>query len=297
MAQQQVWKAIPVPTTSVVLNICEARQLYNAGMLGAIVWPSAQVLVECLAEPPFRKELVGSNVLELGSGCGVVGFAASVLGARRVLLTDKNVKTVKHHYEPDGTFEVVHADPETSMLDAIRRNLQENAGPLEGKDVAVKHLAWGDPEDMDACRGHFRGEGLDFVIGSDITYHSLTHRMLFETVRELALASSRDEGTPPTRTRVLFGHHHRGASSLDGLLEASRHLGFACDEVLRREDAGPQASSVVSVFQFTLDLDSLDMGTGNVEGGGIGGGASGGGAWGEGGWGRGRGQVPPVPRR
>ncbi|PNH00198.1 hypothetical protein TSOC_013998 [Tetrabaena socialis] len=54
--------------------------------LGAKVWMVAHLL--CLELAAHPRLLAGRRVLEVGSGCGVVGLAAAALGAASVVLTD-----------------------------------------------------------------------------------------------------------------------------------------------------------------------------------------------------------------
>ena len=53
------------------------------------VWPAGVVLARALQHPAVPiVALEGKRVLELGSGCGVAGLVASVMGAAHVSLTD-----------------------------------------------------------------------------------------------------------------------------------------------------------------------------------------------------------------
>merc|ERR1712203_831739 len=90
---------------------------------GAQVWPAAVALAnyfaDCTAAAAATSDsarsardcLAGRSVLELGAGAGLVGLAASALGARRVLLTDvasalpalrQNVRLNTDRDEPGG---------------------------------------------------------------------------------------------------------------------------------------------------------------------------------------------------
>ena len=64
----------------------------NAAFLPAAtafrVWPCAKELGEWLHESPAAPKLSGLSVLELGAGCGLAGFAASLAGAASVCLTE-----------------------------------------------------------------------------------------------------------------------------------------------------------------------------------------------------------------
>lgn len=55
---------------------------------GVHLWDSSRSLATYLMENKRKLKIVGSNVLELGSGCGLGGLAAAVAGAGSVVLTD-----------------------------------------------------------------------------------------------------------------------------------------------------------------------------------------------------------------
>ena len=59
------------------------------------MWPPAPILVELLDAGQLisAEELARMTVLECGAGCGLVGLAAALLGAKQVLLTDLPVGT------------------------------------------------------------------------------------------------------------------------------------------------------------------------------------------------------------
>jgi predicted nicotinamide N-methyase len=67
-----------------------AKQILNGEMkglgTGTFVWPAAHVLAKYL-EKSFGRNLVGKRVCDLGSGTGLVGLVAGLLGAT-VVLTD-----------------------------------------------------------------------------------------------------------------------------------------------------------------------------------------------------------------
>jgi len=80
------------PGCSHVLHLASADEvapLFSDEWLGSEVWPAARSLVRLLERDEWQARLRGAlSVVELGSGTGAVGLAASVLGAPRVLLTD-----------------------------------------------------------------------------------------------------------------------------------------------------------------------------------------------------------------
>jgi len=115
---------------------------------GGSVWPPAALLVAMLNEglhlPP--EALAAATVLECGAGCGLVGLAAALLGARSVTLTDL----------PIG-------------LPTLAANASENALPAgEGPlPVEVASLDWRAPEPALLADGRT----FDYVIASECLYH------------------------------------------------------------------------------------------------------------------------------
>uniref|UniRef100_A0A1D1YXL5 Methyltransferase-like protein 21B n=1 Tax=Anthurium amnicola TaxID=1678845 RepID=A0A1D1YXL5_9ARAE len=72
------------------LTICQSpSSMSNPGVTGAVMWDSGVVLGKFLenAVDLGRLLLQGKKVIELGSGCGLVGCMAALMGAR-VILTD-----------------------------------------------------------------------------------------------------------------------------------------------------------------------------------------------------------------
>jgi len=78
-------------------------------------------------EKTFTHQLVGKTVLELGAGTGLVGIVASVLGSKRVVLTDLPY-----------------------ALTNTQANVEANRLALKG-DVEVSSLDWCVPEEKSFC--------------------------------------------------------------------------------------------------------------------------------------------------
>ncbi|XP_067848087.1 EEF1A lysine methyltransferase 3-like [Heptranchias perlo] len=106
----------------------------------------------------FEKEKInftGKKVIELGSGTGIVGILAALLGGD-VTMTDK---------------------PNT--LKQIENNVSINIPTARRHRLKVSALTWGEnhtdfPTDY------------DFILGSDIVYSSVTYPALIETLRHLS---------------------------------------------------------------------------------------------------------------
>ena len=93
---------------------------YVEGGLGWRVWASGVVMCRELIARHREIGLHGADVLEVGAGCGVVGFLAARLGARRVTFTD---------YLP-------------GLLSNLDRSVELNAEACDGCELRVAHLEW-----------------------------------------------------------------------------------------------------------------------------------------------------------
>ena len=165
--QHQTYRLTSVDSAVVI------RQLPSQG-LSFQLWPAATTLVNLLDRynasntDPFstaitnvRSRSRSLRILELGSGTGVVGIAASaVLGA------DVTVTDLPH------------------VLPNLKFNVDANAGALapRGGRVHVAALSWGKKEEMEAIGGEF-----DLIIGSDVVYHDNLYDPLLETLKFVLL--------------------------------------------------------------------------------------------------------------
>uniref|UniRef100_A0A2P2K560 Protein N-lysine methyltransferase METTL21A n=1 Tax=Rhizophora mucronata TaxID=61149 RepID=A0A2P2K560_RHIMU len=102
--------------------------LSTPGVTGSVMWDSGVVLGKLLEHAVDSNMLFlkGKKVIELGSGCGLVGCIAALLGAQ-VIVTDL----------PD-------------RLRLLKKNMEANLRHGdEGGSASVKELIWGDEPDQD----------------------------------------------------------------------------------------------------------------------------------------------------
>ncbi|CAA7403405.1 unnamed protein product [Spirodela intermedia] len=157
----------------------------NPGVTGAVMWDSGIVLTKFLesAVDSGRLVLQGSKVVELGSGCGLVGCAAALLGAR-VVLTDL----------PD-------------RLKLLKKNVEVNVKERNARGSAeVCELTWGD--DLDA---ELTEPPPDFVVGSDVVYSEAAVVDLLSTLRHLSASC----------TTIFLAGELRNDAVLEYFLEAA----------------------------------------------------------------------------
>ncbi|XP_076882441.1 uncharacterized protein LOC143530921 [Bidens hawaiensis] len=200
------------------------RQLPSQG-LSFQLWPAATTFINLLDSynpsntDPFSTAINSVNnrqqirILELGSGTGIVGIAASAILGADVTVTDLP------HVLPNITF---NADANSDVL-----------APRGGR-VHVAALSWGKVEEMEAV-----GREYDIIIGSDVVYHDNLYEPLIETLRYLLLGDDGDEKV------FLMAHLRRWKKESVFFKKAKKY--FRVD--LLHED-GPSAASRTGVVVY-----------------------------------------------
>ena len=133
---------------------------YVDGGLGWRVWASGVVMCRELLARHGEIGLNGADVLEVGAGCGVVGFLAARLGARRVTFTD---------YLP-------------GLLSNLDKSVELNAEASVGCELRVRHLEW-----LASVPG--LSEASARPVGGDGSCSGGDAKMLEATARDRSLAS------------------------------------------------------------------------------------------------------------
>ncbi|XP_070968246.1 uncharacterized protein [Oncorhynchus clarkii lewisi] len=121
------------------INIVEAMDSH-----GGVIWPAALALCNYLETNTDVIDLKGKQVLELGSGTGLVSIVASLLGAQ-VTATDL----------PD-------------VLSNLRYNLLRNTRGRSKYTPEVTALSWGPEVERTYPRSVYR---YDYVLAADVVYH------------------------------------------------------------------------------------------------------------------------------
>ncbi|XP_019058962.1 PREDICTED: protein-lysine methyltransferase METTL21D-like [Tarenaya hassleriana] len=157
------------------------RQLPSQG-LSFQLWPAATTLVTLLDNPrrdPSQSPLTETlkalssngaesstlNILELGSGTGIVGIAAAATLSADVTMTDLP------HVIENLSF---NADANSDMVARF------------GGRVHVAPLRWGEAGDVELI-----GRRFDLILASDVVYHDHLYDPLLETLRLLLLGSEK----------------------------------------------------------------------------------------------------------
>lgn len=159
--------------------------LGTPGVTGSVMWDSGVVLGKFLEHAVDSGMLLlhGKKIVELGSGCGLVGCIAALMGAQ-VILTDL----------PD-------------RLRLLKKNIENNLrhGDLRGSAV-VTELTWGDVPDQDLIQPL-----PDYVLGSDVIYSEGAVGDLLDTLLQLC----------GTQTTIFLAGELRNDSVLEYFLEAA----------------------------------------------------------------------------
>lgn len=143
------------------LSIFQSPSSLNTpGVTGAVMWDSGVVLGKFLehASDAELLPLQGKKVVELGSGCGLVGCIAALLGGQ-VVLTDL----------PD-------------RLRLLRKNIEVNLrhGNMRGS-AKVMEFTWGDDPDPELTE-----PPPDLVLGSDVIYSEEAVLDLLSALQQLS---------------------------------------------------------------------------------------------------------------
>ncbi|KJA24587.1 hypothetical protein HYPSUDRAFT_136012 [Hypholoma sublateritium FD-334 SS-4] len=123
---------------------------------GGLAWPAGQILASYLVQkgPEYVKN---RNVLELGSGTGLVGIAVGQFPSAKVWITDQ-----------------------APLLSIMNRNVSLNN--LQGR-VAVAELNWGAQIPIDIPQP-------DIVLAADCVYFEPAFPLLVQTLNDLASPST-----------------------------------------------------------------------------------------------------------
>lgn len=215
------------------------RQLTSQG-LSFQLWPAASTFVTLLdnyRRDPTNSPLTATlsslksngpdsscpliNILELGSGTGIVGIAAAITLSANVTVTD-----LPH------------------VLDNLTFNADANAEVVAtfGGKVHVAPLRWGEAGDVEVL-----GRDVDLILASDVVYHDHLYEPLLKTLR-LMMTTMRLEGK---RLIFLMAHLRRWKKE-SVFFKKARKL-FDVDVI--HSDVPQEGSRIgVAVYRFAAKL-------------------------------------------
>ena len=153
---------------------------------GRCPWPGSLLLGTYLNHEEYGKKLIeNKNVLELGTGCGILGFAiANVVNS--IELTDSD----------------------TFALALVAKNVEKNFVARYGNDEqklpTIEKLKWGDTKDFE--KYDKKNVKFDIVIAADVCYKEEIVNPLFVTASKLSSSTA----------LFILCHIPRGTTNGDG---------------------------------------------------------------------------------
>ncbi|ESQ45443.1 hypothetical protein EUTSA_v10010630mg [Eutrema salsugineum] len=121
------------------------------------------------------------NIVELGSGTGIVGIAAAATLGANVTLTDL-----------------------PNVIENLRFNADANAEVVarSGGKIHVAALRWGEDGDVEVL-----GQSVDLILASDVVYHEHLYEPLLKTLRLMLLGG--DDKKEDSKRVFLMAHLKR----------------------------------------------------------------------------------------
>mmetsp|Transcript_34454 Transcript_34454/g.75396 ORF Transcript_34454/g.75396 Transcript_34454/m.75396 type:complete len:336 (+) Transcript_34454:3-1010(+) len=137
---------------------------WSAFRIGSTLWPSGALLARALAAGAVKGvDVVGKRCAEVGAGVGLPGLAAGVLGAREVVLTDRN-----------------------DLVELMEKCIESNG--LSG-NVKAAELDWAVTENQTSSSLGLGEEPFDYVFGADVVYME-EQEPLLDCLRALMTANT-----------------------------------------------------------------------------------------------------------
>jgi predicted nicotinamide N-methyase len=175
---------ITIPFSNVMVKMTASTD--DSLETGGSVWHAAMALANYMLYN--REKFRNKVVVELGSGCGLCGLLAGLLGAKHVIFTDI----------PEG---------ENNITENIKLNKHQS-----GCKFSFVPLLFG--EDLDCMRRRLFDRGVitadqefivDIVLASDVGYDVSHHEPLLETLRSFLISS--DSSRTPHGILAEEGKH------------------------------------------------------------------------------------------
>ena len=158
--------------------------------IGGKVWDSSFVLLKYLATTSLLR---GRPVIELGSGTGITGLAASFLSPSSVLLTDID--------------EVTPLLVANILLNKVLYNSLYDAHCSDVFSICgAKTYMWGSPAELPNTSNPY------VVIASDVVYDPRGYDSLATSLKELLTSPCIQRNQQPYADLVVLAHRHRNPS-------------------------------------------------------------------------------------
>ncbi|PWN53314.1 hypothetical protein IE53DRAFT_408769 [Violaceomyces palustris] len=200
---------------------------------------------ECDRGRPREKfaDVRGKYIVELGAGTGLPGLVASVMGARKTILTDYPDPLVIANLNSNLNLALC---PPRSSSESDQDHPGDPYSEARSK-VLVEGLAWGNRFDEERVKSHLEfgvKDGFDLVLAADVLWVSSSHPLLISSLRSLLgrrsdsrilLVAGFHTGVPAvTRFFRSLSSPARDRDSKDGQVEGEEG---GAGEVSQDEDA------------------------------------------------------------
>ena len=225
----------PTPTTEThTLQSGETLTLRLVGhnpLWGHHLWNAGRLISTYLED--HASLIAGRTVLELGAGAGLPSLVCSVLGAKRVVVSDY---------------------PDPDLVANLWHNIESGTGEVAGRVVAEGYC-WG--ADVSPLLAHLESSGVerfDVLILADLLFNHSEHAKLVTTVQE-TLTKRKD-----AVALVFFTPYRPWLYEKDmAFFDLTREAGFIVekifeekmDEVMFKEDRGDEELRR-TVFGYTV---------------------------------------------
>ena len=243
-----------------------------AGSTGFKVWTGSRLLIEALTWPQDTdsdrlKEIqeciksdVGTRIIELGAGVGVVGTYLSAVGSQ-VLLTDLA----------------------TLVENAIETNLERNKRILPDMSIGDDNdrtcpswlvngqrigKGWADATPLDWTKSiceqlsDEQSSSIDFIVASDVVFLASMMKSLFDTVEALLEASKDNKPSlilSFQKRDARDGTESKAFTTVDGILTGVRERGWTIEclawrtvAVRKEDETGSVKNDTSEVFVFEI---------------------------------------------
>lgn len=174
-------------------DVITLEQSYSA--LGTTVWDGSIVLAKMFeSKSRFPQTyLKKCHVLELGAGCGLVGIALSLLGAKSVVLSDLEL-----------------------CVPTLQRNIDRNISGPAKECIRTAPFIWGQNTSPLTVHGKF-----DIVVAAEVLYDEEDSKLLAESAVHLL-------ARPYGAMFVSMGRNRKGETSF---VKAMADHGYSVNEV------------------------------------------------------------------
>lgn len=211
------------------------KEVSNSGQgTGLNVWDGSIALALYLERHP-EEYIMGKDILEVGAGTGLVGIAASFLGAKRVVLTDleyamanlqRNIDTNRRSDDGSDSFKVLQID--ARVLDWFDNRSYDNISLADHGGVGGEISRWVP----------------DIILASDVVWVDSLVLPLVQTLHYICSKAIRDGRTAPL---ILLSYQCRSRTVEELLFHAFEGYGFAVFNIPKDE----VKSDRIQVFRIT----------------------------------------------